>query len=568
MTPLEITLQRLQSFIQGVNPAADVSPGSVLNELLLKVCAEVHTELISNDLYSISQASAVSQVFDSTVNTYSPVIDKIASNYNVARNTGANATGFVKIFVTKNQRYYIPTGFKLIQPSLKFVYLTTQSWDVVLTTPTESNQAQLFPVSATNTTSYYFIVPVEAEAVGEENGNEIRAVQNNTAFTLDINYNFPEFIEAHAYGNFSKGVNVESDQELIHRFKEGLSIKSLVSPVAIKGKLIEQFPDIKAVSVVGANDYEMQRAKENIFGISTLGTADIYVRPSVSVASKEVVCRAVLNTTNVYYEVVLHQDATALGTLGYTATEIASILEVVPFYSISRITDTSSGENIGLSTMSITFSYDDVAPNSCAVYSATQARFSKYQVAAIRFSLANMNGAKADRLVSILFNYAPTIPTIQDYVLDDANRNICADFLVKAVVPCLVTVSLTLTGSLANPITAEIAQNIKLDIFNYINSIPFGEDLVASRIVDICHNYNQVKKVVLPVRLKGDIILPVASRSLTATDVRSIYGTDILAIPDTTVSKIAGVSKKTAMFFTNVGSSSVDSSTDAINITY
>lgn len=579
MSNLDTTLLRLQEFIRGVNPSADLAPGSVLNELLLKVAAQIHTTIIENDLLAVSQASTVVQALESSSATFSPVIDKLASNYNVARKTGSVATGFIKVFVSANKRYFLQNRFKFIQPSLNFNYETTQAWEIVTSTPlaTATNQLQLFP-AVPSTTKFYFIVPVSAVAVGEET-NAIKAVQNNTAFLVDPTMRFNEFLEAQAYGNFTKGENVENDVQLITRFKDGLSIKSLVSPASIRSRLMDQFTDIKAVTVLGANEYEMQRAKSNIFGISTLGSADIYVRPSTTTASKEVRCKAKLNAARTYYEVNILNTYSELAALSfssfaaltdrlYTPVQISNVLEIAPFYSVSQITATVSREAVGLDTLRITFGYNNTITPSNAIFSASQARFSKYQTALLQFQLADMSGGTEDIEVDIVFNYPQSIATIQDYVLDDANRNVCADFLVKGVVPCYVTVSLSLLSSTINPIKASTVQSIKQDIFNYINSIPFGEDLVASRLVDICHNYEQVKKVLLPLKMFGDIILPVATRSRASSDVLHISGSDILAIPDSLENQELGVSKRTTMFFANIGAASVSDPLDAINITY
>jgi hypothetical protein len=72
----------------------------------------------------------------------------------------------------------------------------------------------------------------------------------------------------------------------------------------------------------------------------------------------------------------------------------------------------------------------------------------------------------------------------------------------------------------------------------YVNSIPFGEELQASSIVDICHNYN-IKRVDLPIEMTGVILCPDGS-TITLVD------NDVLTIP-TVLDK--GVTPKTALYF-------------------
>ena len=123
----------------------------------------------------------------------------------------------------------------------------------------------------------------------------------------------------------------------------------------------------------------------------------------------------------------------------------------------------------------------------------------------------------------------------------DAERFACADYLVKAVLPCFVSLDLSIVKKHPTDTYDSLRLNkLKQDIFTYINTIPFGEDLYVSKIVDLCHNYD-IARVDLPVVLKGDIFCNDGTL-LTITD------TDYLSIP-TDIQK--GVSKTTTLYFTD-----------------
>jgi hypothetical protein len=83
-------------------------------------------------------------------------------------------------------------------------------------------------------------------------------------------------------------------------------------------------------------------------------------------------------------------------------------------------------------------------------------------------------------------------------------------------------------------------QQLKKDIFTYINTIPFGGELHASNIVDICHNYD-IKRVDLPIEMTGVILCPdIESSTITLAD------NDALVIP---YNVERGVTPKTTLYF-------------------
>jgi hypothetical protein len=79
---------------------------------------------------------------------------------------------------------------------------------------------------------------------------------------------------------------------------------------------------------------------------------------------------------------------------------------------------------------------------------------------------------------------------------------------------------------------------LKKDIFTYVNTIPFGGELHASNIVDICHNYG-IKRVDLPIDMQGQIFCPDGT-------VISLNDSDVLTIPNIPEK---GVTSKTTLYF-------------------
>jgi hypothetical protein len=97
---------------------------------------------------------------------------------------------------------------------------------------------------------------------------------------------------------------------------------------------------------------------------------------------------------------------------------------------------------------------------------------------------------------------------MQNLLLSDTERLACADYLVKAVVPCMVSLNINLIKKRYTDTFESLnLKKLKQDIFAYINSIPFGGVLQASSIIDLCHNYD-IRRVDLPIAMSANILCP------------------------------------------------------------
>lgn len=526
---IDQTLTRLQTFAKEQNPLADISPGSVLNELIVKFAATLHNPIF-NQMDELGQASTVTKALASTTNTFDPIMDGVASNFGVVRNAGRAVTGIIKVTVTAKKSYFLDQSFLFQQAGINKAYGLSNSYtvDPNIVNPA-FNQLKLL----TSGSSFYFLIPVTATTIGA-----LSQVTNGTQFILGTGSKLAEFVKAEAYGAFSSGQDVENDKELISRFQSGLATQNLISVNAISSVLKKEFPTFKDVSVVGANDAELTRAKDNLFGIGLPGMADVYVRTTES-----------LETIGF---VIQGTQITAGNNQGKWTLTIP--IDSAPgFYSILSVVKDQSGAlgSLVITDTNYSLQFPPSLENTNQVNSTLEGRFTIYQGCTIIFEYDGVS-ATDNFLVTVL--YQPEIAEIQSVFLNSATRIPCADYLVKSAVPCNVTMHLNLYKKNAND--AIPIDKIKQDIYTYINNIPFGADLNVSEIVDICHNYN-IKKVDLPISVTGNIIYPVASGFNSV----SFTGVDTLSIP-TDITK--GISPKTSTFFGNYFD---NSGNEAIGIT-
>jgi hypothetical protein len=516
------TVDRLTAFISENYADADVSPGSVLSELLVKLAAVVQNEQY-NYIESISQGRAISQLLTSETDSYSEIVDLIASNYNTTRNQGKKVTGSIKITVAGQGNYSFTNTLTFLQPALGLKYIVADQYDVEYDENLAKNELKLYNKNGI----FYFILPVVAENVGDE-----YQVPSGTTFSVVDPYFIYNFVKAEAYGNFTSGAPIDTDKKLIGKFKQTLGSSRLESSAGIANRLREKYPSFQTLSVVGANDPEMLRSKQNVLGISTFGKADVYVRTSVG---PELRTGIVTGTKVSAGRWMLDLDNSFCS--GFY--RIVSILPTVNDFDISG---TFIINNITYGTRKFINSRNN------EINDDLQARFTKYQTAKVLFTYNELpvlpiiaNAAKPTQEFQVTAIYQPHIEEIQDLLLSDSERFACADYLVKAALPCFVSVEMGIVKKRSTDTYDSLRLNkLKQDIFTYINSIPFGEDLYASKIIDLCHNYD-ILRVDLPVSLKGDILCNDGT-VITITD------NDYLAIP-TEIHK--GVSKMTTLYFTD-----------------
>lgn len=528
---LSDTLARLEAIIKENAPSVDIGPGTVFSELLIKLNTTLQNP-IANDIDALSAASSITKALNSPTDTYSVAIDEIASNYNTARGQGQKSAGVIKVVVSSAQTYIINQNFVFIQPNLSLNYLVTGSFKAKVTlstNPVDASELQLYSQG----NLYYFLVPVIAENAG---GNY--QLSDNTNFTTQVA--LTNFVEARAYGNFTSGLSIETDKELIARFQSSLTNKTLLSENSIKSRLLNLYPSFQDVSLVGANDGEMTRSKQNLFGISTLGVVDVYIRTSFGSETKVITKEAAYDQNDGLFHVSLDNT------------------DAAGFYRIVSITP--SGLGLGGSLLHTDTYGFETQPTSNLITSVQEARFTKYQTCSITFDPSDVlsEGVQVYNF-DIVVSLQPNIASIQDLFLSSSERIVCADYLIKGAVPCYVSVDLKIYKK--SSLSVIPVETLKQDIFNYVNSIKFGENLNVSEIIKICHKYD-ISHVKLPITVNGDIYAQDSS-------VISFSSRDVLEIP-TNLAK--GVSPKTTAFvidyFKTAGSSVLDSQTlsDAIGV--
>lgn len=266
---LSQTVARLTSFIKANAPDVDISPGSVFSELVLNLESQVQNQVFS-DISDITAANSIQKALTSLTDTYNPVIDEIASNYNTYRNQGTKSSGVIKIYVAVSANYTIPANVVFTQPNLGYTYITTTSTSVGPSTPT--------PTLFAENNLYYFFVSVQAQNIGQ-----MTVISDGTQFIMSPGSQPTRFVKALAFGAFSAGLNTETDKQLIARFRNGLGSNNLLSQNSIINKFDTLYANFQDAYLADNTSALNNSSISTTLGFKVPGCVDVWVKDGVSI---------------------------------------------------------------------------------------------------------------------------------------------------------------------------------------------------------------------------------------------------------------------------------------------
>lgn len=417
------------------------------------------------------------------------LVDDVLSNYMVTRKVGNTASGSITIVLAKNTSVTIGRG--ALFTSQGKTYVSTN----VFTAKAEAAQV-IGPndrlITATPDGKYSFNIDVQAAAAG--------ASYNLGKGSLIVpNVPPPNYVTSYATSDFVPGTDTETNQELLQRLQYGIAAKTLSSrPNMIAMlKTVSGLQNIVNMSIVGAGDPQMIRDKRSIFplGISG-GRADWYIRPEAKVR---------------------------IGTVTKTATRIDSEFEHQPVYQVTftksefpgfyevraiRLTGatlTDGSYPVTGDIRSVDLSGTDKLPD---IVNPVEGVYSAYQTVTIQFADLSATGSVsvgATKNFDFDIVYVPLIDTAQTTVASRGVSHFGADCLVKAAIPCFVTVAI----NISQPTGAAVLDTnyIAASIAAEINKTAFTGRLFAGRLVDIVHGFltdslSSVAQVVMTGRIR------------------------------------------------------------------
>lgn len=506
------------------NPNLEVRRG-VVAELLVHYHAVLDTQRRANIQDYLNARSLLAIQADPTL-ADPDLVDDVLSNFRLTRQPGRLAAGEVTVVVSDDVTVTIPQGS--VWEAQGRQYTTPR----VFTAKLEEAQVILIGdrlLRQTQDGNWAFTIDVEAVEEGPE-----YAVRKDT-LVVPVSVP-PNYVSSYAAGDFSAGLATESNEDLLARMQEGISAKALSNRGNMAAALrdVEAFSRVVDMSIVGHGDGELVRAFHSILPIALPGRCDWYVR------TQESVTRVNLSVSATLVEKL--DDGTGVWQFGVGRDDAPG------FYEFSEIRPADFGEAAGGYEVTSDVRGLDVtgAGFKPDVTTAAEAAFSAYSTAVVQFVDTRDHGdlTVGDRQTyDVAAVCLPLISDIQAHVNSRDVRPYGGDCLVKAPVPCFVSLNLTIHKRAGQDDPDVDA--IKTDLCRVVNQIGFVGVLYASQLHDVIHDRLLERQTVGGIDMFGRIRYPDGTKPFGY-----VRSSEVLTVPDEPGEMVTA---RTVQFFCDPG---------------
>lgn len=495
-------LELLTSIVQQYNPDIDVRRGTfrdlVLTPRSLLTAATEQAVVDALTATSLAEITADPDAADEDA------VDRVLGNFRLTRRPAAKASGSVTLVVSRLAPSTVAAGSVFTIAGEEFVADATYM--------ARTQEAQVLAdtdvlIAATTGSNYAFTVGVVARTAGSD-GN----VRSGAAATPSR----PPyaFVRAHAAADFTGGADAETNTELLARQAAGLAARAWSTRPSIEAavRAEEDFDDLVALSVVGFGDPEMPRDKHGLFPVATGGRADLYAK-----------------TAPTYTTATVRKTATLVSVVGAVGTwQLGLSRDDAPgFYEAVSVRLPGDDPAAGFAVASDVRSADVTGDDTPDVVGEDEAAYSRYQAAVLQFADTTTNAAaltpgSSQQEYDVVVRQMPLVAELQDFWLDPERAPLGGDVLVKAPVPCFVSLAATLTV----PEGVEVDEDEAADALSAaVNELGFVGRLSASLLDQRLHDLIPELVSVTGLNLSGRIRTP-------AGDSVVLTGTSALDVPD------------------------------------
>jgi uncharacterized phage protein gp47/JayE len=451
-------------------------------------------------------------------------VDLILGNYLLTRLPGVASTGSVVIVVTRPITVSVPAGGTFVANGRTFKAVSP----FIGLPPGEVALGQFERVMTQRTDGFYsFTVEVECT----ENGP---AGQLPKDALLVPSFPIMALLKAYAASDFSSGAATESNEQLLSRQVSGIAAKAASGRFNCTAAILndEAFERLLAISIIGYGDAEMRRDTRALLPVQMGGRSDWYVR----------LTRLPTRTTAVHEASLVEKTAD-----GFGIWQVVFTRDSYPgFYDVPKIIRKSDeGAQGTYAITSLEHGLDDsyieneLTPDLPSTIDGT---FTRYQTGVLRFkdtdtatASLTVNSSKRDYLITV--RHVPDIVTLQTAVGSRRFAYPGGDILIKAPVPCFVSVAFKVQGRPRADLPDEAA--LKAAVADYVNTTGFPGRLFAAKILEVIGNFLGSSVYVQYVDMRGEILSPDGR-------VVHLHSTQVLEIPDDYENMMTG---RTVVFY-------------------
>jgi len=224
-------IEFLEDKAKEFNPNFSTSEGTAVRDLFVKPFSVIFQPIV-DEILKVRQNLSLKNAEDLSEED----LDLLAANFFVTRRQGSKASGSVRVFFNEPVDEFLPTGTVFIA----------------------ANGARFLSVADTTITStglrlntygdlFYWDVDVEAEAVGTA-GNIPADLISDTESGSD------KIVDVTNPAAFSGGTEAETNAQLLDRLAIAITFRNLLNDPGAKLILLENFPRLLDVLVVGFGD--------------------------------------------------------------------------------------------------------------------------------------------------------------------------------------------------------------------------------------------------------------------------------------------------------------------------
>ena len=500
------SLAFISTLTQEEHPSVDVRFG-VVHNLLLVPSAE-HAAANQENIDRYNRSSSLKTINEDPSLADNDMVDAVVSNKGIERQAGTPADGNITIVVSELAPVTIAAGTEFIGNGKAFVPLETFS---AKTSAANVDAATDRVLDALGDGNYSFTIPVQAVESGSAS-----LIKKDTLLETEAVIN--NLVKIYATSDFVGGVNTETNAQLMLREQEGIAAQALCNRVNGAAVVREAFPSYVSISMIGLGDAEMLRDRHTIFPGSFGGRSDWYFRsaelpPAITIVKEATLIEKQSDNRGIWQFTIIRDDAPGFyDTLSITPNEEVAFVGTFPLQSQVRSSD-------------LTPILGELLPD---IDEAVESVYSRFQSVTIQFkdtetdvSAMTVSVNKQDYRVTI--RSMPQIAELQSLLAGRSHRNYFGDVLVKAPVPCYVSLAFQLLGKPGAAVPDVFA--IKAALATYVNRIPFTGRLYATALADIIHNYLPDGVQLSAVDMLGNILRPNGT-------VKTIRSTEVLVVPD------------------------------------
>jgi len=223
--------------IQETAPDADLSEGSVIRDVLVSPLIAI-LQPLANEIYRIQKT----QSFEGIESLSDQDIDALMANVFTSRRLGSKATGTARVYLASPTQTTIDSGT---------IFVDSEGRRYLSTSRVAASSTQLLTLNAP-AESYFVDVPVVAESPGSAYNID----QNQIAGILSSN---PNILSVSNVLAFSGGGDSEDSSLSFTRAADAITKRDLTTENGAETIILEQFPEIRQISIAGFGDTGMER---------------------------------------------------------------------------------------------------------------------------------------------------------------------------------------------------------------------------------------------------------------------------------------------------------------------